>query len=232
MCVDSNVHLRRSFSGMKRQHVWFLLFPCSGSARVLVIITSELPGPLTVKTFPSLLSFLVCDLAGLWPVWVSTIFQHFSLPLPLSSSSTPLGFFSFPDRQIDGERGSRLVIVLCIRVKRRQCPSSHCGCFPLDFPPSFLLITHWWSSHSSLFPIYSINCSSFHHFPFQLCSSRSSILLSWVSMPVWTHFHQLKPAIIQMRKFGFFHLKWNSAVENCDVASMVPILNNWMNSVN
>lgn len=62
----------------------------------------------SVKTFPYLLFFLVCDLTGLWPVWVSTFFFFFNNKLhsllPPSFFLPPPLLFFFP--QIDGERGA------------------------------------------------------------------------------------------------------------------------------
>lgn len=52
-----------------------------------------------VKTFPSLLSFLVCDLTGLWPVWVGTFFFFFNnnkLHFLFSSNSPSLSLFLPP----------------------------------------------------------------------------------------------------------------------------------------
>lgn len=114
--------------------------------------------------------FLVCDSARL--TWVgedfffvffcnyhkplslflslSLFFQHTSLPLSIFLPP-PLHSFIFPVRWMKRGRGVRLLIVLCSRVKRSGCTSSHRGRSSLSIIHSFFfLIARWRSLHHFL----------------------------------------------------------------------------------
>lgn len=81
---------------------------------------------------------------------LSLFFQHTSLPLSIFLPP-PLHSFIFPVRWMKRGRGVRLLIVLCSRVKRSRCTSSHRGRSSLSIIHSFFfLIARWRSLHHFL----------------------------------------------------------------------------------